>query len=30
MMRGSYERDLVFILIGIAVGAAMTVGWTWH
>jgi hypothetical protein len=24
-----FERDLVFMLIGIAVGAAMTIGWTW-
>ena len=24
-----FERDLGFILIGIAIGAAMTVDWTW-
>ena len=24
-----FERDLVFMLIGIAIGSAMTIGWTW-
>jgi hypothetical protein len=29
-MMDRFERDLVFILFGIAIGAAMTIGWTWH
>lgn len=29
MTPASYERDLTFLLIGIAIGAAMAIGWTW-
>ncbi|SHG88247.1 hypothetical protein SAMN05443248_2974 [Bradyrhizobium erythrophlei] len=29
-MLDRFERDLLFLLIGLVVGSLMTIGWTWR